>query len=580
MDLANPHSGSAKVLPLNLNDNFSNSAMWLINNRTKELQFIQNPDEESYAILSHTWGNDEFSFQQYQQGIPAGYTGPGLQKIFKTCELALMRGLPYSWVDTCCIDKLSSAELSEAINSMFKWYQDAAVCFVYLSDVRAEEGFGQAFAACRWLKRGWTLQELIAPRHVEFYDAAWNKRSSKAESRDFLSDCTGIDCDVLEDSANLSRIPVARRMSWASMRKTTRIEDAAYCLMGIFDIHMPMIYGEGKKAFMRLQEEITKQSCDLSLFAWTSNVPGGKEKDETFSKSIHEEFRGIFARSPREFYNSGNISLGHTGGLMEREFTITNKGVRMEAALVETALAGGDVVLNLGLRQRPQVNSTDPDGWMGIYLAKTPLGYVRSHPGSLYTAQDDTRIVREKSEIYIRRDISAVEQAILADRFLRSIHLRSTPWNSSTVGLMPTALWDPTRKIFLHQGWGINAYIVHEIPCCGHERFLAVVGCSTIREPACHVWTEQDETFPKIIEHMKYRTQLSDYVAVDYFRAYFHHSLESGPGGAWSSPSAAFFGCSLRGHQVMVTARLVAGDYQGTEVYFLDISSAVQEAKH
>ena len=96
---------------------------------------------------------------------------------------------------------------------MFKWYSDAAVCFVYLLDVKAGVSFGRAFAACGWLKRGWTLQELVAPRDVEFYDATWSKRSSKAESIDFLSNCTGIDRGVLQDSVNLCRIPVARRMS-------------------------------------------------------------------------------------------------------------------------------------------------------------------------------------------------------------------------------------------------------------------------------------------------------------------------------------------------------------------------------
>ncbi|KAK4109274.1 HET-domain-containing protein, partial [Canariomyces notabilis] len=311
--------------------------MWLINSRNMKLEFMQNPKKNSYAILSHTWGDDEVSFQeyrQYEQGRAPGHARTGLEKIIMTCQLALTRGLAYCWVDTCCIDKSSSAELSEAINSMFQWYKDAAVCFAYLSDVRAGDSFGRAFAASRWLKRGWTLQELIAPRNVEFYDAAWSKRSSKAESLTFLSNCTGIDREVLEDCTNLSRIPIARRMSWASMRKTTRIEDTAYCLMGIFDIHMPMIYGEGKKAFMRLQEEIAKQSCDLSLFAWTSNIPPEldepeEDRDERSSEGIREEFRGAFARSPREFYYSGNLNRGQMGGLMDPEFTITNKGVRI-----------------------------------------------------------------------------------------------------------------------------------------------------------------------------------------------------------------------------------------------------------
>jgi len=126
----------------------------------ERLEFIQSPEKGTYAILSHTWSNNELSFQQCQDGIPANQTGEGLEKILKTCELALQRDLRYSWVDTCCIDKLSNAELSEAINSMFKWYSDAAVCFVYLSDVKAGDSFGWAFAACRWLKRGWTLHKV------------------------------------------------------------------------------------------------------------------------------------------------------------------------------------------------------------------------------------------------------------------------------------------------------------------------------------------------------------------------------------------------------------------------------------
>jgi len=262
---------------------------------------------------------------------------------------------------------------------------------------------------------------------------------------------------------------------------------------------------------------------------------------------------------------------------MEREFTITNKGVRMETALVRTASAGGDAVLNLNIRQRPQRNVTDTRGWMGIYLAKTPLGYVRCRPDRFYVAGDDTRSVHGKTEIYIRRDVSAVEQTALADRFFRSIHLRSKPGGSSMIDIMPTTLWDPMREVFLNQAWGINAYMKYEVPCCGHERFQIVVGCSTIQEPACQVWTEQDETFPMIIEHMKYRTELTDYVAVDYFRAYFHRSRKSG---AAVARSATCFQCNLGRRQVLVTASLVAGEYQGTEVYLLHVSSAVQDAKH
>ncbi|KAK4247296.1 heterokaryon incompatibility protein-domain-containing protein [Corynascus novoguineensis] len=550
--------------------------MWLINNRTKGLEFVQNPKEGSYAILSHTWGDDEVSFQQYQQQVLARRSEQGLEKILKTCELALMRGLPYSWVDTCCIDKLSSAELSEAINSMFKWYKDSAVCFVHLSDIGAADSFGRAFAACRWLKRGWTLQELIAPRHVEFYDAAWKKRTSKAESLSFLSNCTGIDREVLEDSANLSRIPIARRMSWASMRETTRVEDTAYCLMGIFGIHMSMIYGEGANAFIRLQEEIAKQSCDLSLFAWTSDFPRDEEEDRACSEIIPEKFRGIFARSPREFFNSGNISAGPLGVLMEREFTITNKGVRIKTSLVQSSLGGKDAILNLGIRQRPQTSIINSQGWIGIYLAMTPVGYVRSRPDRLYTAGNDTRVAGRSTEIYIRKDISALDQTALANPFLHSIHLRAKPQGASTTDVMPTALWDPIRQIFLHQALGINAYVKYNVRCCDLETFQVMVGCSTIQEPTCQVWTEQDETFSLILEYWANRTELSDYVAVDYFRVYFYRNSRPGVGGTWSTPSMTRFKCRVALRQVVVAARLVAGEHEGTSVYFLDVDSAVQ----
>ncbi|KAK0640738.1 heterokaryon incompatibility protein-domain-containing protein, partial [Cercophora newfieldiana] len=246
--------------------------MWLINTTTRDLEFVQHPKKGSYAILSHTWGTHEVSFQQYpRKPTPAATANEGLAKINRTCELALARNLKYAWVDTCCIDKSSSAELSEAINSMFQWYRDAAVCFAYLSDLMPDVDFDKGFSACKWLTRGWTLQELIAPRHVEFYDREWKFRTTKDDSRDHIAVSSGVDRDVLADSRKLPGTAVARRMSWASKRKTSRVEDLAYCLMGIFNIHMPMIYGEGKKAFVRLQEEIAKQSCDLSLFAWVAS---------------------------------------------------------------------------------------------------------------------------------------------------------------------------------------------------------------------------------------------------------------------------------------------------------------------
>jgi len=201
------------------------------------------------------------------QDLLKARTKKGFSKVVETCRLAREQGLGYAWIDTCCIDKSSSAELTEAINSMFNWYKASAICFAFLSDLPALESevLENELRQCRWFTRGWTLQELIAPASVEFYDQGWQRRGTKKSLQQELSAITGIDLEILEDSNLLSTIPVARRMSWASNRKTSRVEDRAYSLLGLFDVNVPLIYGEGPKAFIRLQEEIMKQSNDLSL---------------------------------------------------------------------------------------------------------------------------------------------------------------------------------------------------------------------------------------------------------------------------------------------------------------------------
>ncbi|KAF2822890.1 HET-domain-containing protein, partial [Ophiobolus disseminans] len=226
-----------------------------------------------FAILSHTWGSEEVSLQQ----LDDAHTGDdsmririkgmlGYTKIAKTCKQALDDGYAYAWVDTCCIDKSSSAELSEAINSMFRWYQEARVCYAFWKMT----GWSyERFEKARWFTRGWTLQEQIAPHDVRFYAAGRVFIGSKASMADPLSSITGIYWNVLADpDSQLERQSVARRMSWAASRTTTRIEDIAYSLMGLFGVNMPLLYGEGKKAFVRLQEEVLREHEDQSLFAW------------------------------------------------------------------------------------------------------------------------------------------------------------------------------------------------------------------------------------------------------------------------------------------------------------------------
>ncbi|KAH6644962.1 heterokaryon incompatibility protein-domain-containing protein [Truncatella angustata] len=248
-----------------------------------------------YAVLSHTWDDGEIQFRDLSENEQASVRNKkGYQKIQGVCRMAKERALDWCWVDTCCIDKTSSAELSEAINSMFKWYQNAEICFVYLSDLSVTEAGGQgrqakSLSSSRWFSRGWTLQELIAPKTVLFYDYSWEVIGEKCSIpfRTALSTVTGIPELVLTNDEKLQDIAVAQRMSWAAGRKTTKPEDMAYCLLGIFDVGIPILYGEGPRAFFRLQEEILKNTTDTSIFAWTADG--------------HAEPRGLLAESVNEF---------------------------------------------------------------------------------------------------------------------------------------------------------------------------------------------------------------------------------------------------------------------------------------
>ena len=221
-----------------------------------------------YAILSHTWGADteEINFEELVDGT--GKDKPGYEKA-RLCGVQARRdGLQHFWVDTCCIDKRSSAVLSEAIISMFSWYQHAAKCYVDLSDVSrpafdVNDKFNQlpcemAFRKSRWFTRGWTLQELLAPASVKFFSKDWEQLGDKKSLERVIYEITGIPIRALRGSP-LSTFNVEERLSWAEKRETTREEDKAYSLLGIFDIQIPVLYGEGReKAFKRLRGEIDK----------------------------------------------------------------------------------------------------------------------------------------------------------------------------------------------------------------------------------------------------------------------------------------------------------------------------------
>jgi Heterokaryon incompatibility protein (HET) len=223
-----------------------------------------------YAILSHTWGEDhqEVSFKDLTIGPRR--TISGYKKLRFCAEQAARDGLQHFWVDTCCIDKSNAVELQEAITSMFAWYQNAAKCYVYLSDVSAtnrrssdqpsEPVWDLAFRVCKWFTRGWTLQELLAPVEVEFFSLEGKKLGDKKSLEKQIHDITGIPVPALRGSP-LSEFSVEERMSWAKTRQTKREEDKAYSLLGIFGVYMPLIYGEGANAFRRLQKEIYGGKC-------------------------------------------------------------------------------------------------------------------------------------------------------------------------------------------------------------------------------------------------------------------------------------------------------------------------------
>jgi hypothetical protein len=230
---------------------------------TKDLADDEIP---KYAILSHTWGADEVTFEDLVNGT--GENKEGYKKIQFCGEQAARDGLQYFWVDTCCIDKSNSTELSKAINSMFRWYRNAPRCYVYLSDVpepvldasdqTIQQSWVSSFQKSRWFRRGWTLQELIAPALVEFFSKDGKNLGSKKSLERKVSDITGIPVKALQGIA-LSHFSITERKSWAQTRETTLQEDKAYSLLGIFEVHMPLIYGEGRdNAFIRLHEVIER----------------------------------------------------------------------------------------------------------------------------------------------------------------------------------------------------------------------------------------------------------------------------------------------------------------------------------
>ena len=266
--------------------------------------------------------------------------------------------LNYVWIDTCCIDKSSSAELSEATNSMYSWYEESEICFAYLEDIPSAQSSTTGLGHSRWFIRGWTLQELIAPANINFYGESWTFLGNKTGLSSALSGITSIPEDILIDPSRRSLASVARKMSWAADRQTSRVEDTAYSLLGIFKVNMPLLYGEGEKAFIRLQEEIIKETDDQSLFAWGLNH--GFDRYLMYSD-------GILADSPAAFEGSGNI-VPIRGIAGRQPYSMTNKGLRIELPLL---IPDGTKLPDYPVAMLDCQFENDFSGSLGIALRKT-----------------------------------------------------------------------------------------------------------------------------------------------------------------------------------------------------------------
>jgi hypothetical protein len=308
-------------------------------------------------------------------------------------------GLEYAWIDTCCIDKTNAVELSEAINSMFQWYSNASICYTYLSDVPTGDDVrdpSSKFFSSRWFRRGWTLQELLAPRELQFFSSTWSFLGTRSELSVMVQNITGIPRPFLLGWASLQEASVAQRMSWAAMRVTKRKEDVAYCLLGIFGVMMPMIYGEGDQAFRRLQEEIMKHTRDDSILAWDF-----EPAEPIPNNSAVAAPGGVLAASPSDFKDCGQIVSLEQYTESLSSFEISGGRLRTQLTLSTTPANEVYALLNCGLEH-------NTDQVVGIPLHNAASGspsdeYVRPLGRRSVLLPKATSNISSKL-IHIRRD--------------------------------------------------------------------------------------------------------------------------------------------------------------------------------
>ncbi|RDW64628.1 hypothetical protein BP6252_10279 [Coleophoma cylindrospora] len=465
--------------------------MRLLDARTLDFEEFSEGSIPPYAILSHTWGGEKVtlqSFQRREEPLSAGH-----RKIVRACEETLKLDLQYVWVDSCCIDKTSSREMTEAINSMFKWYQMAEICLVYLVDLHTTilpHGHepGPDLESCAWFTRGWTLQELLAPNRLLFFGSDWTTTFSLDSVVDRVNRITGIAPQYLLHNDQkvrqswISQASVAEKMSWASERETTIPEDMAYCLLGIFGVNMPLIYGEGKQAFIRLQEQIIRNRFDPTLFAWNAEVDGkallredmrrrnpliyatvspAELGDNTWGKGhqLPKVNRSLFAitlllgmEHPWCHVRNGYVSDLVTGFLAEspRQFHSCSDIILSEATVEWSLTSKGSILIQLPVSEDKYPRMVLPCGIRGDPFSLLALPLVPDRGGQYTRAKYPANVVsHNKWQQWPMKKVDLVSQyqdlTILSDTLKKTLHLGNLPPGYEVSEVYPGEAWSPVN---------------------------------------------------------------------------------------------------------------------------------------
>ncbi|OJA09355.1 hypothetical protein AZE42_05976 [Rhizopogon vesiculosus] len=301
-------------------EDISNSGGW---SRQSAIETKLVPGMLKYAILSHRWGTSEPTFQNLKGG------GAGYKKLREFCTKAKEYGCDLAWSDTCCINKESSSELDEAIRSMYRWYRDAYICIVHLAQSESLDTLG----IDEWFIRGWTLQELLAPIRMKFYGPWWTPLTQNKNDKD--------DYDVIFALSRVTKIPpndlcnfrpgpnrAWEKMTWAANRKTTRIEDIAYSLTGIFDITMTIAYGEGGRAFKRFMAELIQNCKEWQILVWAGGISGYPTEPACY-RTTNEAALEVLKNRQISWWGEG---------CGDSDFSVTKRGVQVRLLMVPTSV--------------------------------------------------------------------------------------------------------------------------------------------------------------------------------------------------------------------------------------------------